>query len=308
MHSLSLSIAGLALLLVGCIEPQIEAERTPQKVVESTTSTAAAPQRSIADPSRMVSLGAGVTELVYALGHGDQLVAVDASSQVPAEAKAKATLGYYRRVGAEGILAQAPTAILASEGAGPPASLEQLQTAGVAIHTLPAVVSLDDARSRIRALGELLNEADRAEQIIGSVNADLAAVQAATAERPTPSVLFIYARGGGTLMVAGTETSAQTMIEASGATLATTGHEGFRPLTSEAVVQAAPDWVLLTAGGMESMGGIDGVLAAPGLSATPAGRKRQVIAMDDNLLLDMGPRTGEAVRALAHKLHADLAL
>lgn len=258
------------------------------------------------DTSRIVSLGAGVTEIVFALGAGDQVVAADASSQFPAPAGEKATLGYYRKVASEGILAQSPTLVLASDGTGPPTTLEQVEASGAHIANVEGAVTVEDARTRMRTLGTLLGKQDQAEALVAAMDKDLAAVQAAIEGEQAPRVLFIYARGGGTMMVAGDATSAKSMIEAAGGVSAVSGHEGFRPLTAEAVALAAPDVILLTTGGLESMGGVDGVLGAPGVSATPAGQSRRVLAVDDHLLLSMGPRTGEAVRTLAALLHDGL--
>jgi iron complex transport system substrate-binding protein len=115
-------------------------------------------------------------------------------------------------------------------------------------------------------------------------------------------VLFVYARGAGTLQVAGQETGAGTMIALAGGINAAQGFTGYRPLTAEAVVAAQPDVVLLTDRGLESIGGIDAVLAQPGVALTSAGTARRVVSLDDGMLLGFGPRTGDGVVALARLL------
>lgn len=106
--------------------------------------------------------------------------------------------------------------------------------------------------------------------------------------------------------VAGSGTSAEAMIELAGAENALTGIDGFKPLTAEAVVEAAPDVILMLTRGLDSVGGVDGMLEQPGIELTPAGENCRIVAMDDLLLLGFGPRLGTAVRALTEKLHPQL--
>jgi iron complex transport system substrate-binding protein len=87
---------------------------------------------------------------------------------------------------------------------------------------------------------------------------------------------------------------------------AVTGYEGYKPLTPEAVIAAAPDVLLLPARGLDSVGGIDGLLKAPGVALTPAGQGRRIVTMDDLYLLGFGPRLGQAVHDLAIFLHPAL--
>ncbi len=254
---------------------------------------------------RLVTLGGGATEVVFALGHGDDVVAADASSTYPPEVSGRASLGYYRRVQAEGIIAQRPTLVIASEGSGPPASLAQIEQLGVRVVEVPGVESFPEAKARITFLAELLGEEERGRALVAAIEGEVAEVEAGLAGKPRPRVLFIYARGGGTMLVAGRGTAAEAFLSLAGAQLAAPEHEGFRPLTAEAVVGARPDVILLSEGGLQSMGGVEGVLLAPGIAATPAGAAKRIIAMDDLLLLGFGPRLGEAVKSLAAELHPE---
>ena len=116
-------------------------------------------------------------------------------------------------------------------------------------------------------------------------------------------MLFLYARGAATLNVSGHGTAADAMISLAGAQNAVTGYEGYKPLTAEAAVAAAPDYILMMSRGVDSVGGKDAVLSQPGLALTPAGQKKRVVAIDDLLLLGFGPRTGAALPELARALH-----
>lgn len=260
-----------------------------------------------AEAPRIVTLGGSVTEIVYALGAGEQVVGVDASSIYPEEAQANPSMGYFRQVPAEGVLSMNPSLVLALDGTGPPSVLEQLRSAGVRVESVPDESSVDGAKQKIRRIGAILERTDEAEALIQQMEQDLADARALReATSTTPRALFVYARGSGTMNVAGRGTSAEAMIELAGATNAITGFEGFKPLTDEAVVNAAPDVIVMLERGLESVGGVDGVLEQASLNLTPAGQNRRVVAMDDLLFLGFGPRLGEAVRELTVKLHPEV--
>ncbi|NBC01667.1 MAG: ABC transporter substrate-binding protein [Bacteroidetes bacterium] len=248
----------------------------------------------------LVTIGGTITEIVYALGAGEQIVAVDASSVYPAEAQEKAQVGYMRQVSSEGILSVAPDLVLASSATRPSVALEQVRSAGVAVEVIDDVEGVEGAIARIRTIAAMLNREAAGEAVVATLEEDMAAARAAAAGvQAPPRALFIYARGSGTLQVAGRNTSAETMIELAGGQNAMQQFEGFRPLTAEGVVGAAPDVLVLLDRGFESLGGAPGLLDQPGLQATPAGAEGHIATIDDLKFLGFGPRMGEAVLTLA---------
>lgn len=116
-------------------------------------------------------------------------------------------------------------------------------------------------------------------------------------------MLFIYARGQGTLNVAGRVTGADTIIKLAGAVNAVDGYTDYKPLTPEGAVAAAPDVILLMDKGLESIGGPEALWQLPGLAQTPAGRQKRVISLDGLMLLGFGPRLGQAALALNQALY-----
>lgn len=259
-----------------------------------------------AEPAaRVVGGGGTITETIYALGAQDQLVAVDISSTYPAQAEKLPKVGYARQLAAEGILSVNPTVVIVHEDAGPTEVLTQIEQAKVKVVRLPNAHTAEAAESRIRQIGEVVGKQAEADALAKSLHADLktAADRSATAGSK-PKVLFIYTRGGGVMNVAGLDTAADAIIELAGGTNAITGYEGYKPLTAEAAVNAAPDVILVTSRGLESSGGVDELLKQPGLSTTPAGQNKNVVAMDDLLLLGFGPRLGKAAVELNEKIHA----
>jgi iron complex transport system substrate-binding protein len=264
------------------------------------------------DLSRVISLGGDLTEAVFALGQGERLVAVDTSSLYPPEGVAALPrVGYVRQLSAEGVLSLNPSLVIASEDAGPPEVLAQLSEAGVTLVTVPQEDSVAGAKAKLDFLAALFGVPERAETLKRQIDLDVLEAQlvidAARAETK-PKVMFIYARGAGALSVSGTGTSAHAMIELSGGENAVTEYEGYKPLTAEAAVAAAPDVLLFLSRGLESVGGVDGVGELPGLAQTPAWAARRVVALDDLYLLGFTPRVGQAVRDLTRALYPEVQL
>lgn len=256
---------------------------------------------SVVAESRMVCLGGAVTETVWALGAGARVVAVDDSSTYPADAAALPKVGYYRMISAEGVLSVRPDLVLASVDAGPEQALEQIERAGVRVVRIPGTSSVSGCIQRILRVGEALGMAADAAALASSVEAELAALPPAPEQRP--KVLFVFARGAGTLNIAGHNTAADAIIALSGGINAVDGYEGYRPMTAESVVVAAPEVIVITTSGLESIGGPPGLWALPGLSETPAGRNDRLVAMEDLRLLGFGPRLPGAVKELRAAFH-----
>jgi len=254
-----------------------------------------------ANAERVVSVGGPITEIIYALGQEATLVGVDTSSIYPEAATKLPQVGYQRLLAAEGMLSLRPTLIIATEDAGPPTTIEQVKASGVRIVIVPGLHSIAGVKEKIRAVAHALNCEPKGEEVVHALEADEAKLAAKFVD--TPHVLFIYARGGGVFNVSGEGTAADSMISLSGGVNAVRGYHGYKPLTPEAAVTAAPDVILISTRGLESVGGVDKLLAQGGLALTPAGKNRRIIAMDELYLLGFGPRTGRAVQELAARLH-----
>lgn len=264
---------------------------------------------TISDASRVVTLGGVITEIAYALGAQDQLVAVDASSFYPPEAQqTKQVVGYYRMLTAEPVLAANPSLVLGTSDVGPPDVVQQIKDAGITTLLLPVDNSVDGAKARISTVGQALGRDAEAAQVVAKLDQDLADAQSLVATATSkPKVLFFLLPPGAPMLLSGTGTEADTMIGLAGAQNAVTDFAGYVPLTPEAVAAAAPDIILTTTSSLQAAGGIDQLLADPGLAATPAGKARAVVALDDLYLLDFGPRLGQAVAELARDLHPEIA-
>lgn len=263
----------------------------------------APPEPSSGAPRRLVSVGGPISEIVFALGVGGEVIGVDSSSAFPAEAARLPQVGYQRTLSAEGILALHPSMVLASQDAGPPAALEQLRSAKIPVHVIQAEPSAAGASAKIRAVAAALGRGPQGEALVAALEKSLAEARALAAGKPKLRVLCVYARGAGTVLISGKGSAAAAMVELAGAENAAPGIEGSKPLTPESALAARPDVLLATTHGIAGLGGVDGLLKQPGLGDTPAGKARRVVVLDDLLLLGFGPRTGDATRQLIEAIH-----
>lgn len=298
---MAVGVAWLALILTlggGC------RRETAMQAAARTVLDADGQPVAITDVSRVVVAGGSLTEIVYALGAEATLVGCDASSLYPEAATKLPQVGYVRALSAEGVLSLRPTLVITLPEAGPPAALAQLRASGTPALIVPAENSIEGVKRKIRVVAEALDRQLQGEALIRQLDADLAQARDVLARSAhKPKVMFIYARGQGAASVAGRNTAAAEMIRLAGGVNAF-DFEGYKPLTAEAAVAAAPDVILLTTRGLESSGGVAGVLAMPGIMQTPAGRNRRIVSLDDLLLLGFGPRAGQGVLELARQLHA----
>ncbi len=267
----------------------------------------ALPPAVAAPAQRVVSVGGSLTEVVYALGAEGSLVGVDSTSVYPTAARTLPDVGYMRTLSAEGLLALAPTLILATEDAGPPAVLRQLELAKVPLHILRSEHKFEGLLARIERVGELLGRAPQAKALVERLRADWAAgqqrvQQLGQAGKP-PRVLFVLAHSMAQLRISGEGTAADAMLGYAGVRNALAGVSGYKQLTPEAAIAAAPDVILTTNEGLQAAGGIAPLLQAPGLALTPAGRAKRVVSFDALELLGFGPRLTQLLPKLAESLY-----
>ncbi|MBZ9793172.1 hemin ABC transporter substrate-binding protein [Rhizobium sp. 3T7] len=253
------------------------------------------------DTTRLVSVGGDVTEIIYALGEQDRLIARDTTSMYPEAAMKLPDVGYMRALSPEGILAMNPTAIIAIEGSGPPEALNVLKSASVPFETVPNAYTREGILAKIDRVGDLLGQPDKARSLEEKVGADLDAAIADAEKRPEGErkrVLFILSMQGGKIMASGTDTAADGIIKLSGSVNAVGNFPGYKPLTDEAIVEAKPDVILMMNRGDGSATKNEDLLKQPALALTPAAQNKAIIRMDGLHLLGFGPRTAGAVREL----------
>ncbi|WP_193369042.1 heme/hemin ABC transporter substrate-binding protein [Pelagibius marinus] len=262
-------------------------------------------ETTVTGARRVVAVGGSVTEIVYALGLGERLLAVDSTSLYPAAARQLPNVGYMRQLSAEPILALGPDLVLAIEDAGPQAALDQLRDAGLPVVLIPDEPTPEGALAKIDLVAAALDAGPAGRALRIELEVKLQAVREAFAQVDArPRVLFLLSIGNGRVpMAAGRDTSAAGIIELAGGENAIDAFESYKPLSPEAAVAAAPEVLLVTTRSLDLLGGREGLLQIPEIALTPAGRKGNIVVMDSLLLLGFGPRTAAAAAELGKRLH-----
>ncbi|WP_298967344.1 ABC transporter substrate-binding protein [uncultured Methylobacterium sp.] len=267
----------------------------------------ARPARAQQPAARIASLGGAVTEILYALGAAPRIVAVDSTSLHPPEAmREKPVVGYLRALSAEGLLSTRPDLVIAAEGAGPPDVLTLVREAGVRVELVAEPPSAGGVRDKILAVGRLAGLEREAQGLAARVEAGFSALAASRARIAAPvRALVVLSLQNGRVMVGGRGSTADGMLALAGARNAAEGVEGFRPITDEALIAAAPEVVVMMRTG-HGEATPEAVFAGPGLSRTPAAVRRALVTMDGLALLGFGPRTPEAAGELMRRFYPDL--
>lgn len=246
-------------------------------------------------PARVVTLGGGVTEIVYALGAGERVVGNDLSSLYPPAATRVPKVGYYRGFSVEGVASLMPSVVLASDAAGPPASMAQLRQLGVPVTVVNDAPTIEALNTRIQVISEALGMPAEGRALQASIQQTLSAMPPVAQEGPR--VLSLMNRTGDP-QVAGTQTVADAMLTLVGAHNVFTSQSGYKTLAPEALAALAPEVIVVTEMSLQGLGGVNALLSLPGIASTPAARDGRVVVMDDLLYLGFGPRLPQALRAL----------
>ncbi|MFF2373781.1 hemin ABC transporter substrate-binding protein [Streptomyces xiamenensis] len=280
----------------------------PVPALPVTVDSADGVEITVDSAEQIIPLSGSIAEIVYTLGLGERVVGRDVTATFE-EAADLPVVTRGHEVSAESVLSLHPDVVLIESTTGPAEAIDQIRGAGVPVVVFDAAKELDDVAARITAVagalgvpeaGELLN--DRTGQRIAAVRADL------PSGGDRPRVAFLYLRGTASVyLIGGAESGASSLIEAAGGIDA--GKESgltkdFTPITSEALVTAAPDVILVMTKGLDSVGGVDGLLEIPGIAETPAGADRRIADIQDGVLLNYGPRTDEVLADLTAQIHA----
>ena len=262
---------------------------------------------TVNDAGRIVAIGGAVTEILYALGLQDRTVAVDTTSLYPPNAlKDKPNVGYMRALSAEGVLGLNPSVILAVEGAGPKETVAVLEAASIPYVRVPDHFTGDGILEKIRLVADATNAKTLGECLAKTVESDLEALANRRKNIQQPvKVLFVLSLLNGKPMVAGRNTAADGIIRLAGGVNAIDAYDGYKQISDEAVIAAAPDTVLVMQRPQDNLDAAT-VFAQAAFTMTPAAARKSFVAMDGLYLLGFGPRTASAARDLAAAVYPAL--
>jgi iron complex transport system substrate-binding protein len=246
---------------------------------------------------RVVALANGSAEIIDAMGLTNILVGRDIASTEPA-LKSVPIVTSGHQVIAEKIIALHPDLVIIDASVGPQQALDALRATSIKVVTIKEAWSVEEISSKVSevsaAIGAPRSGAALAEK--------LTSIRRIKSEKKSPRMAFLYLRGGNSIyLLGGKGSGADSVIEAIGGidVGSQVSKVAFAPLTAESFAKANPQIILVMTKGLESVGGVSGLLALPGVAQTDAGKNARVIAIDDSLLLSFGPRTPSMLKKLA---------
>ncbi|MET0921472.1 MAG: ABC transporter substrate-binding protein [Acidimicrobiia bacterium] len=308
--AVAISPAGAASTREGKITAVTPVTNDAKPVLPVTVESADGKTVEVKNVSRIVSLNGSVSEIVYALGLGKNVVGKDITTTFSESSKVPlVTRGH--DVSAESVLSRKPTLVLAQDDSGPPDALQHIRDAGVPVVAFSSTESIDDIGTRIEKVAAALGVPAEGTLLLERTEEEIKTVQQAipaSAKKKKLKVAFLYMRGqAGVYLIGGEGSGADSMIKAAGGVDAGTAmglEKAFTPITSEALVKAAPDVILMTTTGLTSVGGIDGLVEIPGIAQTPAGLNRRIVTEEDGLLFSFGSRTPVALAGIIDQLYS----
>lgn len=264
----------------------------------------------ITDVSRIVTLSGDFTEILYDMGLGDNIVGIDLTSMYPPDfVSTKPKIGVEFEVLAEPILALQPTVVIGDQDAVPQSSIDQVRDAGIPVVIMPTLTGPDAPVEKIRLTAHILGADAAGEALANQVQGEIDEARAMLdGVESKPIVAFILIASDVAMLMFGEDSLGSGVLDAAGATSAGSlaGMHGTAPFTPEALAATMPEYIITGNRLFEAHGGIEGLLAMPGVAATPAGRNRNILVYDDLLLLGYGPRFGELLQDLIPAIHPEL--
>jgi cobalamin transport system substrate-binding protein len=305
-------LAFFALLLSACAAPSSVTATTSAPTAAATTAPSHYPL-SVADdrgkrltlaaaPHRIVSLAPSATEIVFALGAGDRLVAVDDFSDFPAEAKALPHLGGFR-TSPDKVVAERPDLILAISSGNLPTQLDAL---GQPLFLLDPN-DLEGVYQNVLSLGTLLDREEAAQRVVEGMRARIETVaEKAKGAATRPRVLHeVDSTNASQIFVAGPHNFIDSMITTAGGVNVAAGAPTKWPkLSPEEIVARDPEIIVLA--DARSGATPETVRARPGWAGIMAVRRGAIYAIDEDIVSRPGPRLVQGFEAYLRLLHPEL--
>tara|TARA_B100001113_G_scaffold210853_1_gene172988 strand:+ start:64 stop:933 length:870 start_codon:yes stop_codon:yes gene_type:complete len=243
---------------------------------------------------RITVAGGSVTEILYFLGSEDKIIAVDVTSNYPEDAQNFPSIGYVRNLSAEGILSLKPSIIIGEDDMGPPSVIDQIKRTGIDIYVIQENHTSEGIIDKIKCIGNILGKKEKTSKLIEDVINPLKNELDIKSNNPNldnVKVMFILSMDSGTPVVSGKKTSADGFINMTGASNAFKDFEGWKPVGTESIINAAPDFILISNRGAHSYSDLDKISEHPSIKYTPAALNGNIIALDGMEMLGFGPRT-----------------
>lgn len=279
---LAAPLAALALVAVACSPANEEPTADP-----SATGGAAS-----GEPQSIVSLAPTTTEMLFAVGAGDQVVAVDERSDYPEDAPATDLSGYTPNL--EAILGYDPDLVVLSDDNG--GIVSGLERAGVEVLLLPAASTLDDTYTQLEQVGAATGHVGEAAELVSQMQTEIDEIVASVPERETP--LTYFHELDDTYYTVTDATYVGEIYSMLGMTSVADGSDPYPQMSEELLLEADPDVVLLA--DSQCCGVTPEIVAErPGWEQMTAVREGNVYVVDEDLASRWGPRVVDFLREVA---------
>lgn len=291
--AVAIVICAISLVFVSGCSSQPAAVEQIDSVDALSISATQSPQYS-----RVVALANGSAEIIASLGHLDILIGRDIASDV-ASLKSIEVVTSGHQIVAEKILSLNPDLVIIDTSSGPSSAVVAIESAGIRIVKISEAWTLADIDRKVGEIALAIGAIDDGKNLIAALQSSKSAVTQIPAGK---RIAFLYLRGGSAIyLIGGKGSGADSLITAIGGVDAGAQRfeNPFTPLTAEAVATLNPDLFLVMSKGLESVGGVDGLIQLPGIAQTKAGKNRAIVAVDDSLLLSFGPRSFSLLTALS---------
>jgi iron complex transport system substrate-binding protein len=278
---------------------------TSQSAIEITSASAVSlskDSKEVATFTRIVALANGSAEIIDAMGFKKLIVGRDIAS-TDESLKEIPVVSTGHQVVAEKIIALQPDLVMIDESVGPQEAIAAVRKAGIRVELINEVWSVDDITKKVEAIAQLIGLPQTGAELSKEIESTIALVGEKVSG--SPRIAFLYLRGGSSIyLLGGKGSGADSMLKALGAVDigALMSNVPFAPFTAESFAVEDPEILLVMSKGLESVGGVDGLVNLPGVAQTTAGKKRAVIAIDDSLLLSFGPRTPDLLLKIAEAI------
>ena len=254
---------------------------------------------------RIVIAGGSLTEIVFALGAGDEVVGVDKTSSYPEKVKQLPQIGYWKLLNIEGVLSLKPTLFITLNDVEPDNVIEKVSESKVdvlALQRVPGTIEL--LYENITKIAYKLNKQKEGELLINRIKTNLADIQTKIATHPQKTKVLSLMSMGGTNSVAGKNTTIDALIAiAGGENLAK--HNSFKSYTAESIIAINPEVIILNKYSIDQLGGLDKIATIPGITETAAFKNNRITIIDDSYLFGIGPRVDEAAKLLFQSFYPE---
>ena len=266
-------------------------------IVQAATEDVCVPAE---DPSRVVAAGGSIAEMLYSLGAGHLLVAVDSTARYLPETQDLPSIGYVRNLSAEGILALKPSLVLGEHDMGPAEVLNQISSVEVEVKRIDERHSTQGIIDKFVCIARILGKEDASQDILrgqlAEIVTSLEKANEASADLPRAALVLNFVDNQP--IVAGANTSGDGLLRMAGAQNIFADIDGWKPLSRELLIAANPEHLVVTKRALESIGGLEGMLSDPLLASTDALNDDNVHAYGGMSLLGFGLQTLEVALSL----------